>query len=190
MPWGEVKRDEHALIARARAGDERAFSELVRRYEHEVYTLALRLTSDREMAADVSQEALVRAWRALPAFRGDARFSTWLHRIVANVAYTQRKRAARRRTQSLDDRVREPEAGGVAPEAAGVSEDMRPRLLAALDDLSPQARAVVVLKDVYDWSHVEIAAHLGITVTAAKVRLHRGRKRLRELLWTELERSR
>lgn len=185
MAWGEVQRDEHGLIGRAKAGDNEAFGELVRRYEHEVYTLALRLMSDREQAADVSQEALVRAWRALPRFRGEARFSTWLHRIVVNVAHTQRQRAAKRDAGHFDDRGNDPIDAGLSPEAAGESTDLRPRLLEALGRLKPETRAVVVLKDVYDWSHHDIAQHLGITVPAAKVRLHRGRKQLRQLLWNE-----
>lgn len=185
MAWGEVQRDEHGLIARAKEGDDEAFGELVRRYQHEVYTLALRLTGDRDLAADVSQEALVRAWRALPRFRGDARFSTWLHRIVVNVAHTHRQRVAKRRTDRLDDAGAEPIAAGLTPEAAGESTDLRPRLLEALGRLKPETRAVVVLKDVYDWTHHDIAEQLRIAVPTAKVRLHRGRKRLRQLLWDE-----
>ncbi|HEX9856195.1 MAG TPA: RNA polymerase sigma factor [Acidimicrobiia bacterium] len=183
MSLGGVQRDDE-LIVSAQAGDEAAFTELVRRHQSEVYTLALRLTSDRELAADVAQDALVRAWRALPRFRGDAQFSTWLYRIVVNVAWTHRKRAARHRADPLDpDQALEADA--VSPEAAGDAADLRPKLLLALGQLSPEVRAVVVMKDVYDWPHGDIASHLGISVAAAKVRLHRGRKRLRVILDSE-----
>ena len=183
MPAREVRPEEDALVEAARAGDQGAFTELVRRHQHEVYTLALRLVADREMAADVAQEAFVRAWRAMPRFRGDARFSTWLHRITVNTAWTHRKRAQRHAAEPLHEMFREPEASDVSPERAGESADLRERLEEGLTELSASTRVVVVLKDVYGWSHVEIAEHLGITVTAAKVRLHRGRKQLRLLLW-------
>ncbi len=174
-------------MTRARNGDRAAFSDLVRIHQDEVYTLALRLVADRELAADVSQEAFVRAWRALPNFRGDAKFSTWLHRITVNVAWTQRRRQRRHRADPIDDVFAEPVADGITPERAAESAAMQVRLREALQQLPEPIRGVVVLKDVYGWSHNEIAEHLGITVTAAKVRLHRGRKQLRSQLWSEME---
>lgn len=185
MPVGEVRRNDDELVAAARDGDESAFSELVARYQHEVFTLALRLTSDRELAADVAQEALVRAWRALPGFRGDARFSTWLHRITVNTAWSQRARARRHRHEPIDEIRVDLRDRATTPEQWGEAADLRPRLLAALRDLPMGTRTVVVLKDVRGWSHAEIAEALDITVTAAKVRLHRGRRRLREQLFSD-----
>lgn len=189
MSLDRVVREDTGLIERARTGDTVAFSQLVRNYQHDVYTLAVRLVRDREMAADVAQEAFVRAWKALPRFRGDARFSTWMHRITVNVAWTHRKRSARHATQPIHEMYADPQAGGITPEQAGSSAALRPRLEAALGDLPYSIRSVVVLKDVHDWSHAEIAEHLGISVTAAKVRLHRGRRALRSLLWGEREAS-
>ena len=185
MGTGEVRPDREDVLARARRGDRDAFGRLVKDHESEVFTLALRLTGDRELAADIAQEAFVRAWRALPRFRGDAQFSTWLHRIVVNTAWSQRRTVRRHHAEPLDGLTVPPRATGLSPERAAESADLRSRLLVALDGLSPRTRTVVVLKDVYDWSHKEIGEHLEITVTAAKVRLHRGRKRLRELLWAE-----
>ncbi len=186
MDADRVQRDTSELVSQARDGDRAAFTELVRLHQHEVFTLALRLVGDRELAADVAQEALVRAWRALPKFRGEAKFSTWLHRITVNTAWSTQRRWRRHRIEPLEDAVDSVPAAGVGPEEAGVGVDMRSRLVGALGELSGPVRSVVVLKDVYDWSHPEIADHLGISVTAAKVRLHRGRKRLRELLDGEL----
>lgn len=179
--------EEDDFVAAAAAGDADAFAALVRSHQNEVYTLALRLVHDRELAADVAQESFVRAWRALPRFRSDARFSTWMHRITVNTALTHIARRKRRHAEPLDALYAEPEAEGLSPERAGAAADIRPHLEAALGQLSASLRAVVVLKDVYDWSHGEIAEHLGITVTAAKVRLHRGRKALRESLWAHDE---
>ena len=185
MPEREVRRDEERLLDAARAGDTAAFTELVVNHQHEVFTLALRLTADRELAADVAQEALVRAWKALPKFRGDAKFSTWLHRITVNTAWSLRRRARRHRHEAIDEVYVDLTAAGTTPEASGEAVDLRPRLLDALAELPDGTRAVVVLKDVHGWSHAEIAGELAISVTAAKVRLHRGRKRLRERLYEE-----
>ena len=187
MTTGEVRPDEKDVLARARAGDQDAFTELVRAHQHEVYTLALRLVADRELAGDVTQEALIRAWRALPKFRGDAKFSTWLHRITVNVAWSLRAKARRQAADPIDSAPHDPVAADLSPELGGEGADLRPRLLAALNQLTPELRAVVVLKDVYGWSHREIADHLSITVTAAKVRLHRARRRLQDQLWQEVE---
>jgi RNA polymerase sigma-70 factor (ECF subfamily) len=183
----EVKRDDEELVRLAQKGDRAAFSELVVRHQNEVFTLALRLVRDRELAADVAQEAFVRGWRALPKFRGEARFSTWIYRITVNTASSLRSRAAKRRTERLDDLIYEPQTGGMTPERAGEIAEIRPRIESALFLLPEGTRAVVVLKDIYGWSHPEIADHLGITVTASKVRLHRARKRLRDELWPYLE---
>lgn len=180
MRRGEVERAEEAgLVARAAGGDDAAFTELVRRHRGEVYRLALRMVADRELAADVAQEAIVRAWRALPGFRGEAAFSTWLHRITVNTAWTHRRRARRHAAEPLEQaEARAAVEPGSHPERAGEAAEMRVRLEWALGRLPVGMRAVVVLKDVYGWSHAEIAGSLGISVTAAKVRLHRGRLRL------------
>lgn len=186
VDMSRVQTGEYALVERARSQDQAAFAELVRIHQNEVYTLAFRLVGDRELAADVAQDAFVRAWRALPNFRGDAKFGTWLHRITVNTAWSTQRRWHRHRTQPLDvvdARLTDESAG---PEQEGVSAVIGIELNAALARLSAPQRAVVVLKDVYDWSHADIAEHLGISVTAAKVRLHRGRRALREMLDHEL----
>jgi RNA polymerase sigma-70 factor (ECF subfamily) len=180
----EVERyEESELVERAARGDQAAFAELVRAHQHEVYTLAVRMVADRELAYDVAQEAFVRAWRAIERFRGDAKFSTWMHRITVNTAFTHRDRRKRTQADSLDDIYREPESASLTPERGGESAAMRGPLEDALNELPESLRAVVVLKDVYEWSHTEIAEHLDISVTAAKVRLHRARKSLRLTLW-------
>ena len=178
MTAGEVQRDERELIERARHGDRDAFADLVWRHQNTVHTLATRLVGP-DLAADVAQEALIRAWRALPRFRGEAAFSTWLHRITVNTAWTMRKRAARHQAQPLEDTLVDE---GMTPERAGELTEVRAGLRGAIARLSPGQRTVVVLRDLYGWSNAEVARELGITPTTAKVRLHRARKRLRVLL--------
>lgn len=183
----QVERErESGLVTRARKGDRAAFAALVRAHEDEVYTLAHRLVGDPHMAADVAQETLIRAWRALPKFRGDSKLSTWLYRITVNTAWTHTKRAARHAATPIDDHteIAAPRGAG-DPEFAGEILELRGRLRRSLDRLPDAQREVVVLKDIYGWSHAEIADSMGITVTAAKVRLHRARARLAK----ELEES-
>ena len=177
-----VQMDEQALIIRAKEGDADAFGELVWRYRDTVYTLAVRLVGP-DLAADVAQEALIRAWRAMPRFRGEAALGTWLHRITVNTAWTMRKRAARHEAQQLDEEVFDQAIDhATGPEKAGEMIEVRAGLRAVIERLSPGQRAVLVLRDVYGWSHAEVARELGITHTTAKVRLHRARKRARALL--------
>jgi len=180
------RRTERELIDRARRGDRAAFAALVRAHQDEVYTLARRLVGDPHLASDVAQEALIRAWRALPNFRGDSRLSTWLYRITVNTAWTHKKRAKRHAAASIDDLhdLAAPE-DSTHPVFAGETMELRGRLKRALDRLPVPQRQVVVLKDVYGWSHAEISRAMGISETAAKVRLHRARARLAR----DLERS-
>ena len=178
------------LVLAAQAGDRPAFDELVRRTYVDTYTLALRLTADEEDARDVVQEAYLRAWKGLDRFRGDAQFTTWMYRITANAAYTTVKKRRRHRSESLEgvEDVIElhPDA---QPEGAAETQALLARLSTALEQLPPKLRVLVVLKDVYGLSHEEIGEELGISVAAAKVRLHRGRKKLRDLLYDEDDRG-
>ena len=169
------------LVAAARGGDRAAFEELVRATSAETYTLAFRLVGNEEDARDVVQESYLRAYRGLGRFRGDAQFSTWLYRITANCANTHLGKRSRRRTEPLADDVvlldSDPDRD---PAARADASMLREKLEVALDCLPPKLRAVVVLRDIYDMPHEEIAANLGISESAAKVRLHRARRKLRE----------
>jgi len=179
--------DQAALVAAAKAGDSRAFEELVRATYADAYTLAHRLTGNEEDARDVVQDAYLRAYKGLKRFRGEARFSTWMYRITANCAATAMGKRARARHDELDEETPladvHPEHD---PEAAADAELLRARLNQALEELPPRLRAVVVLRDVYDLPHADIADELGISEAAAKVRLHRARRRLREQLFPKL----
>jgi RNA polymerase sigma-70 factor (ECF subfamily) len=176
--------DQAALVAAAQGGDRGAFEELVRATYADAYTLAWRLCGDEEDARDVVQDAYLRAYRGLRRFRGDAQFTTWLYRIVANCAATSLARRSRNRTEAMDDDGPfADEAPDTDPEAVAEATSLRDRVNVALAALPPRLRAVVVLRDVYDMPHEAIAKELGITEAAAKVRLHRARRRLREQLF-------
>lgn len=173
------RSDTDTLVDAARHGNRAAFDELVRRTHSQTYTLALRLVGDPDDARDVTQEAYLRAYRSIAKFRGDASFTTWLYRITANRAATHLKRRRRHRHGRLaeDDEHEHEPVPGFADQV-----DTRFELERALRELPPKLRAAVVLHDVYGMAHAEIAAELSISESAAKVRVHRARKRLRATL--------
>ena len=174
------------LVAAARDGSREAFDELVRVTSRDTYTLAYRLVGNEEDARDVVQEAYLRAYKGIGKFRGDAQFSTWLYRITANCANTHLSKRRRHVHDELSDDAQSyladqnPERD---PQASLSATSLRDRLTVALDELPPKLRAVVVLRDVYDLPHEAIASELGISETAAKVRLHRARRKLREAVF-------
>ena len=175
--------DVAALVVAAKQGDRHAFEEVVRATSADTYALALRLTANEEDAKDVVQEAYLRAYRGLDGFREESSFTTWLYRITANCASTALTKRSRHRHDDIDDL----EIADVRPESdpalRAEGSALRTRVADALDALPPRLRAVVVLRDVYDLPHEAIAAELGISEAAAKVRLHRARLRLRASLF-------
>jgi len=172
------------LVGAARDGSHPAFDELVRRTHAGTFTLARRLVTDEDDAREVVQEAYLRAYRSIRKFRGDAQFTTWMYRITANCASTHLGRRRRDRHDELDDDLAvvdsHPERD---PGLAADASLLRARVDAAIADLPVRLRAVVVLRDLYDLNHAEIAEELGISESAAKVRLHRARRRLRTVIF-------
>jgi len=178
--------DEAELVGAARSGDRRAFDELVRRTVVDTFTLARRLTGNEEDARDVVQDAYLRAWKGIGKFRGEAAFSTWMYRITANAAASSLQRRRRHRSVPFDDDFEPVDTAAEELVSQGAeSAEALDRIAAALDDLPAKLRSVVVLKDVYGMSHEAIADELGITISAAKVRLHRARHKLRDVLYEE-----
>ncbi|HEY3765250.1 MAG TPA: sigma-70 family RNA polymerase sigma factor [Gaiellales bacterium] len=165
---------DEVLARRAADGDESAFEELVVRYQDRLYTLALRVTQSEADAYDCVQEGLVSAWRGLGSFRFDARFSTWVYRIVMRKAYDVLERRART-AEPVD------EVPAVSVEAPL---DTRLDLLSALSQLEPEFRVVAVACDVVGMSMDEAALALDLPAGTVKSRLHRARARLAETLQT------
>jgi RNA polymerase sigma-70 factor (ECF subfamily) len=156
------------LAKRAARGDADAFEQLVLRYQDRLFTLALRVTLSEPDARDCVQEGLISAWRAIDRFRGDARFSTWIYRIVLRKAYDvldRRKRTA------------EPMEEIVIASTDRPADD-RLDLIAALATLEPEFRAAVVACDIIGMGMDEAAAALEVPAGTVKSRLHRGRSRL------------
>jgi RNA polymerase sigma-70 factor, ECF subfamily len=161
-------------LARAQAGDAGAFARLYRDHHRKIYALCLRLTADRGAAEELTQDTFVKAWQRLDSFRGEARFSTWLHRIAVNTAIShRRKRAWLSLRPAFDDEV----PADLAP-PPGLMRDLD----RAIARLPPRARHVFVLIDVEGFSHEEAASTLGMAVGTSKAHLHRARELLRGML--------
>ncbi|MFM7719493.1 MAG: RNA polymerase sigma factor [Actinomycetota bacterium] len=169
------------LVRRHLGGDADAFAELVRRHEARVYRIALRMTGRPEDARDATQEAFLSALRKLRSFRGDAAFTTWLHRVAVNACYDLLRRRARtplaaEEGLALLDDVAAPGADPAERTAAAI--DVRRALL----EVPEEHRAVLLLHDVEDLGFPEISEALGIPVGTVKSRLHRGRVALARAL--------
>jgi RNA polymerase sigma-70 factor (ECF subfamily) len=183
-----VNTDDQTLIERCRSGDVAAFEPLVEKYRDRVWRLALNVVRDREDAWDVAQEAFIRAWQALPSFRGQSAFYTWLFRIVMNVAADRmRQRAARGRAFGTEpvpeeDWERTMPDQGPGPEDEALRAEERERIRRALSALPEHHRTVIMLNDLEGLSYREIAEVLDIPMGTVMSRLHNARKRLRDLL--------
>ena len=180
--------DQDDLVRSAREGDREAFDELVRQTYADTFTLAYRLTGNEEDARDVAQDAYLRAWRGIGRFRGESQFSTWMYRITANAAATHTHRRRRQRVVLLEEHMEPAEQRLESlPAAAAESAEALDRVARAIETLPSKLRQVVVLKDVYGLPHEDIAAELDISVAAAKVRLHRARRKLKDVLYDQGE---
>lgn len=172
--------DERALVGHAARGDVRAFEALYRRHAGRVHGVIVRLVGGHgARTEDLTQEAFVRAWQALPAFRFESAFSTWLHRLAVNTALMELR--SRRSRPQMDDDEDVFESIGSADSAGHVTA-LSMDLERAVASLPPRARAVLVLYDVEGWKHEEIATELGMAVGSSKAQLHRARGLLRARL--------
>jgi len=182
--------NEAAVVALARQGDAKAFSELLERYETKIFRLALHITQNREDAEDVLQETFLKAYEHLDQFQGNSRFYTWIVRIAVNQALMKLRKRKSDRTVSIDETVdtgedtaaREIAAWGENPEQRYGREEMQEILSSAIESLTPIYRAVFVLRDVDELSTEETAEALDLSVPAVKSRLLRARLQLRDKL--------
>ena len=180
---------DQELAARARAGDQDAFERLVLDNQNKVYSLAVRLVADREEAADLAQEAFLKAWQNLPSFQGESSFSTWLYRLTTNLCIDWLRRQKRRQETapavSLDDE----EAGWAEPADweqdphRKLEQSERGRALArGLERLPEYQRRPLVLRELSGLSYQEIAQALDLDLGTVKSRIARARLALRKIL--------
>lgn len=169
---------DHELIARHVAGDADAFSEIIRRHQGRLWSVAVRTTGDPEEAADALQDAMLSAYRAASSFRGDSQVTTWLHRIVVNACLDRLRRRQARPTMPLPD-------DDLAPAAARdilTEREVASEVYAALSTLPAEQRACLVLVDIEGYPVDEAARLLDVPVGTVKSRCARGRARLAPLL--------
>lgn len=174
--------DDQALLARLRAGDGRAFEEMVIAYQHRVFGVALRMLGRRAEAEEIAQEAFLRAHRSVAGFRGDAKLSTWLYAITSRLCLNRLASADRRRVSHDDDAI-----ARAADESASATDHLERRereaaVHRAIAELGDERRMVLVLCDLEGLSYEEIAEALEVPVGTVRSRLHRARTELREKL--------
>ena len=194
-----AEHPDAALLARLRAGDEAAFAELVRRESGKLLAVARRILRSEDDAQDAVQDGLLSAFHHLDRFEGNARLSTWLHRIVVNAALMRLRSRKRRREDSIEELLPAfAEDGHHASAVHGfrteaedeiASAEIAAIVRAAIDELPESYRTVLILRDVEGLDTAEAAAALGIGPDATKMRLHRARQALRTVLAARLPRA-
>ena len=195
MKVGPAVPDEAQMIASILDGDTELYHDLIRPYEHSVYSMALSFMKNESDAEDVAQETFLKAFRNLGQFRGQAKFSTWLISITLNEARGRLRRQSVVRMEILDETLEE--AGRVqsallrewreVPSEALERKEVREILQEAIRNLSPIYREVLLLRDVEELSVEETAAALTISTATVKVRLHRARMMMQKQLAPQLK---
>ena len=184
---------ESALLERAKRGDPAALAEIVAAHQNRVYNVALRMCGNVEDAEETLQETFLNALKALPRFEGRSKFSTWLYRIASNACLSRRRRdASRPDILSIDEAGEDDSADdfrpkffldwSYAPEDELLTAELKTVMAEAITRLPPDLRIVFIWRDLEGLSTEETAEVLGLSVGTVKVRLHRARLKLRELL--------
>jgi RNA polymerase sigma-70 factor (ECF subfamily) len=187
---GEPTSEELVLVQAAKAGDDSAFEQLVRRYDRNVFRIAQHITQNREDAEDVVQEAFLKAYGNLGQFQGQSKFYTWLVRIAVNEALMKLRRRRPERMVSLDEEIKTDEDSvprevadwSPNPEQQYSQAELREILTKTIQGLPSSFRTVFVLRDVEGLSTEEAAEALELSIPAVKSRLLRARLQLRERL--------
>lgn len=179
--------DEKKEIKRAIAGDDRAFEALVVRYQTAVYNLCLRMTGNPDDAADVTQEAFLKAWRSLSGFQFESAFSTWLYRLTSNACLDFLRAKKRHAAVSLTTDDDEAQIMDIAdptptPENMILSQEDNQTVAAAMAALEPEHRQILTLRVIQELSYSEIAQILGLKEGTVKSRIARARDNLRKKL--------
>jgi RNA polymerase sigma-70 factor (ECF subfamily) len=174
---------EQSLIRRAQKGDQNAFAALVDAHQRYVYNLALRVLKDENEALDLTQETFVRAWTALPNFRVQSQFRTWLYRITTNLCYNRLPNLRRSLNDLGDDRMEEiPESNSENPVHAMEVGETRTHLYQAIDELDAHYKLLITLRYQNEFSYEEIASTLNLPLGTVKTGIFRAKEQLRKSL--------
>lgn len=187
--------DDVELIAKCQAGSVEAFEKLALKYEKQVYTIAYRFMGSHEDACDLAQEALIKAYKSIERFRGEASFKTWIYHIVANVCRDELRRRKKGQLVSLDAPIfteegeinRQAEDWTYAPEIVYENKEKQELLQKVLNSLTPEYKEVLVMREIQGFSYEEIAETLECSLGTVKSRLNRARKAMKETLLAKRE---
>ena len=174
-------KDQENIIARARRGDADAFEQLVVAYRDQVFRLALRMCGNEADADEVAQEAFLSAWKALPNFRGDSQFSTWLYQLTTHAAIDLMRREKRQIAAEDITEVSAPDPGP-SPQQQAERRETQEAVRNAILQLTPEYRQIVVLRFLEDLSYEEIGAALKLPSGTVKSRLNRAKSQLKDIL--------
>ena len=192
MLGSEGQADDRALVERAARGDRESFDALVRRHQDRIFNVAYQIVRNRDDALDVAQEAFAKAFISLSGFKGEASFTTWMHRIVVNLGIDCLRRRRRGEPITYDDRLAVPEeteSGPAAPdnpEAALETRQVQSLLARGIQALPPAHRAVLVLREIEGMSYEEIAHAVGCSLGTVMSRLFYARRKLQKALQAHL----
>lgn len=184
-----MPNSEDTLIEKCKQGDVASFEQLIGQYQIYVYNIAYRTLNNEEDAKDVSQEALIKVFKSISQFTGDAQFSTWLYRVVMNTCKDYMRKQKSRHEHTIQDEdeaifilenIADKEANG--PERQLEKQLVQASIQSALDQLPIQHKSAVVLRDIQGLSYEEISVIESCSVGTVKSRINRGRKYLREIL--------
>jgi RNA polymerase sigma-70 factor (ECF subfamily) len=180
-----VELSDWELVQKCQAGETAAFQELVSRYYQKVYMVILGLLRNREDAMEIAQETFFRAYRKIDGFQGGSSFYTWLYRIAVNISIDARRRQKRNPLEfreKLDGLLEAQNAVAHDPFADMQDKQLREKLVAAINDLTPEHKAVIVLRTIEGLSYKDIGEILGCSEGTVMSRLHYARKKLQEKL--------
>lgn len=189
--WGKARQEK--LLKKAQQGDADAFEQLVAPYEQKIYALCLRLLAHREDAQDAAQETMLRLYRALVSYRGEAQLGTFIYRVTANTcmdALRRRNVRACESLEALDDVGVVPVDDSPGPEETILRAEENERLSRAIDALSDEMRLPLVLREIQALSYEEVAQTLGLEMGTVKSRIHRAREKLARMLSGEVQEER
>jgi len=185
-----VELHESELILKCKNGNVEAFEELVLKYQRQIYTVAYRFMGNHEDASDLAQEAFIKAYKSIDRFRGESSLKTWLYHIVANVCRDELRKRKKGQVLSLDAPIsteegeitRQTEDWTYAPDLIYESKEAQYFIQEAINQLTPEYKEVIILREIQGFSYEEIAQHLGCSLGTIKSRLNRARKAMRDLL--------
>ncbi len=190
-----VSLADDQFLEKSRAGDVEAFEMLITRYEKKIYTIAYRFMGNHEDASDLAQEAMLKAFRSISKFRGEASFKTWLYHITANVCRDELRKRSKRREVSLDQPLvfaegeipKQTADWSAVPEKIYEDKELQEYLGGLIRALTPEYRMVVVMREIQGLSYEEIAMKLDCSLGTVKSRLSRARKALKDKILTDRE---